>query len=133
MATTEEQTLINVFYARKVGEGAYCFSPVRLFVRPHKCIISIFIFLNFSQNYGLLKLVIFFVNTYMYTYIFAALLHLVFKLDFFFTRYLYIPPVYQRCAYYQAFYFQSYVLLNFVHFYKIAFYFLLYFHLIMCC
>jgi hypothetical protein len=83
MATTEEQTLINVFYARKVGEGAYCFSPVRLFVRPHKCIISIFIFLNFSQNYGLLKLVIFFVNTYMYTYIFAALLHLVFKLDFF--------------------------------------------------
>jgi len=26
MATTEEQPLINVFYARKVGEGAYCFN-----------------------------------------------------------------------------------------------------------
>jgi hypothetical protein len=81
MATTKEQTLINVCYARKVGEGAYCFSPVLLFVRPHKCIISIFIFLNFSQNDGLLKLVHFFLNTYiiMYTYICAALLHLQFS------------------------------------------------------
>ena len=112
MATTKEQTLINVCYARKVGEGAYCFSPVLLFVRPHKCIISIFIFLNFSQNDGLLKLVHFFFK-HIYNYVHIYLCRLtpltVFKLDFFFTRYLYILPVYQRCAYYQAFYFHRVV------------------------
>jgi hypothetical protein len=71
--------------------------PLKVFKQELLYITRIFILLNFSQNYGITKVVQFCIHVPVLTFFQAISLGF-----FYFTGYLHI---YSRCSYYQDFYF----------------------------